>query len=153
MAARLYHVGHPNANNQKHFPLPNNNNINNINNNIHVNKNTNSNNVEVYEAEDDQGDDDVFETEPVKSVHVVTNAGIKNNNSVGSSIESNNVNSYKNNSKGADPNAGTKIDTAESEAAAAAFALNKRRTQSCSALQAAKDPQSPLKVNALFLLS
>lgn len=131
--ARPHQINRNNLNQQKHHSLllHNNNNNNNTNNN-------NSGNVEMYEAEDEQGDDDVFETEPVKNIMVGTSSGInKNNNTNGSNQESN---------KSKD--AGFIQESIESEAAAAAeaLALNKRRTQSCSALQASKDPQSPLKV-------
>uniref|UniRef100_A0A336LJ35 CSON007384 protein n=1 Tax=Culicoides sonorensis TaxID=179676 RepID=A0A336LJ35_CULSO len=84
-----------------------------------INDQKQSSSIETGENEDDQGDDDVFETEPVK---------------YSSSTGSNRLNEGQTNS--IDENKSTDL-----------IAQNKRRTQSCSALQAFKDSQNSLSKN------
>lgn len=99
-----------------------------------------STSFEAGDTEDDQGDDDVFETEPVKNNStngklinylICTNFLMFTSNLTAAAGAQNLVNEGHNNFD--DNNKSSDI-----------IAQNKRRTQSCSALQASKEPQSPL---------
>lgn len=100
--------------------------------------------LETCDAEDDQGDDDVFETEPVKNNSFKIGDGSASHNQT--LLMTNSSGSIANKSGGdfgLKPNVKGNCTEGPSQSELT-FAQNKRRTQSCSALQASKEGQSPL---------
>lgn len=89
--------------------------------------------------EEPDDDDEVFETAPVKSIHATHTVNRPEN--MITPLDKNEKDSVK------------MLDTDTSAKAACSendlYVLNKRRTQSCSAIQASKDSQSPIKVRFL----
>lgn len=103
----------------------------------------NSNN-ELYDNDDDAGDDDVFEAEPVKSIQTSNKDTSMKHPSV-SQFQQDNFYGYKH------ENVESKDDPSTSNDVASAY--NKRRTQSCSALQANQGSVLKVILYCLFFSS
>lgn len=99
---------------------------------------------ELYENDDDAGDDDVFEAEPVKANHTKDNSMIKH-----PSISHIQQESYYDNKREDNPDIKDDINNSSAESDITS-AYNKRRTQSCSALQANQNSGVKVKIKILI---